>query len=186
MGNHVCPVWVGYLLVSPLRKLLHNPTRILGSYISEGMKALDIGAAMGFFSIPLARMVGASGKVICVDVQPTMIAKLKKRAQKAGVAERIETRVCAPDSLDLKDLAGQIDFALAFAIVHEVPDASRFFFEVHECLQEERMLLLAEPTGRVTQKAFAASVLAAEQSGLAIVNHPRIRGTYAVLFRKQR
>ena len=43
MAKHVCPVWVGYLLASPLRKLFHNPKKILGPYVEEGMKVLDIG-----------------------------------------------------------------------------------------------------------------------------------------------
>ena len=27
MAEHVCPVWVGYLLASPLRKLIQNPRK---------------------------------------------------------------------------------------------------------------------------------------------------------------
>ena len=80
MAEHVCPVWVGYLLASPLRKIFQNPDKILSAYVKEGMKVLDIGCAMGFFSLPMARMVGSGGKVICVDIQPNMLSSLKKRA----------------------------------------------------------------------------------------------------------
>jgi len=41
---HVCPVWVGYLLASPLRKLLQNPDKILAPYVKPGMTVLDVGA----------------------------------------------------------------------------------------------------------------------------------------------
>ena len=98
MAERVCPVWVGYLLASPVRKLFQNPKKILAPYVEDGMKVLDVGCAMGFFSLPLARMIGSNGKVICVDVQEKMIKSLEKRAQKAGLANRIETRVCRHNS----------------------------------------------------------------------------------------
>ena len=75
MAEHVCPWWLGYFLASPLRKLMQNPDTILSGHISEGMTALDVGSAMGFFSIPMARLVGASGKVICVDLGGKSIVK---------------------------------------------------------------------------------------------------------------
>ena len=123
MAEHVCPWWVGYLLVSPLRSLFQKPERILGAYVREGMTVLDAGCAMGFFSLPLARMVGEKGRVICVDMQERMIRSLEKRANKAGLLDRIETRVCAPTNLELADLEGQVDFAVAIAVVHETRDA---------------------------------------------------------------
>ena len=69
MAEHICPWWVGYLLVCPIRRWFQAPDKILSPYITEGMTVLDIGPAMGFFTIPAARMVGYSGKVIAVDVQ---------------------------------------------------------------------------------------------------------------------
>ena len=73
-GHHVCPWWVGYLIASPLRKLGENPDTILAPLVEPGMTTVDIGCAMGFFSLPLARMVGGSGRVVCVDVQERMLA----------------------------------------------------------------------------------------------------------------
>lgn len=62
MKQRVCPVWMGYLLVSPLRKLFMGPEKILGPFVRPGMKVLDIGCAMGFFSIPAAKMLGPRGE----------------------------------------------------------------------------------------------------------------------------
>ena len=89
MAKHVCPWWVGYLLISPIRRWLQDPDKILSPYISEGMTVLDVGPGMGFFTIPAARMVGNSGRVIAVDLQEKMLKSLVKRAEKAGVAGRI-------------------------------------------------------------------------------------------------
>ena len=89
MAEHVCPVWVGYLLASPIRRLFHNPQQLLEDYVQPGMTVLDVGCAMGFFSIPMAKWVGPRGRVLCVDVQEKMLRSLKKRAQKNGLLDRI-------------------------------------------------------------------------------------------------
>ena len=124
MSDHrVCPWWLGYFLASPLRRLVQDPEKILKPYVKEGMTVLDIGSAMGFFTLPVARMVGEQGRVIAVDLQEKMIRSLQRRAQKAGLADRIETRICSSTSLGIDDLAGSVDVALAFAVLHEMPDS---------------------------------------------------------------
>jgi 2-polyprenyl-3-methyl-5-hydroxy-6-metoxy-1,4-benzoquinol methylase len=54
MAEHVCPYWAGYFLANRLRKLLQNPYKILAPYVRPNMTVLDVGSAMGFFSLPLA------------------------------------------------------------------------------------------------------------------------------------
>jgi tRNA A58 N-methylase Trm61 len=63
---------------------------------------------MGFFTLELARLVGSSGRVIAVDVQPQMIAGLRRRARKAGLLDRIDTRVVPPTSMGLDDVKGAV------------------------------------------------------------------------------
>jgi ubiquinone/menaquinone biosynthesis C-methylase UbiE len=185
MAKMLCPVWVGYLLASPLRRLLENPEKMLDPYIREGMKVLDIGCAMGFFSLPFARMVGSSGKVVCVDVQEKMIRSLKKRAQKADLSDRIETRVCQPHSLTIADLKEAIDFAVAMSVVHEVPDVPNFFSEIYETIKPTGELLVAEPKGHVSEQDFDTTVSHAQYNGFAVVETPRIGRYRAVLFEKK-
>lgn len=56
MTKHsVCPWWLGYLLVTPLRRFLHDPEKILGDYVDEGMTVVEPGPGMGFFTAELAR-----------------------------------------------------------------------------------------------------------------------------------
>ena len=128
MSHGVCPWWLGYLLASPLRRLLQDPVEIVKPYAEEGMTVLDVGCGMGFFSLPLANLVGEKGRVVCIDLQEKMIKGLLTRAKKAGLTDRIDARVCSQSSLGVSDLAGKIDFALAFALVHEVPDKDMFIF----------------------------------------------------------
>lgn len=185
MAERVCPVWVGYLLASPLRKLLQNPKKILGPYVEEGINVLDIGCAMGFFSLPLAQMVGPNGKVICVDMQARMINSLEKRAIKAGLTNRIETRICHRYSLGLDDLKEEIDLALAIAVVHEVPNTSNFFSEICETIKPDGRFLVVEPRGHVSKEDFKITVSVAEQNGFKVVDSPRIGRGRVVLLQKR-
>jgi 2-polyprenyl-3-methyl-5-hydroxy-6-metoxy-1,4-benzoquinol methylase len=184
MVQHVCPVWMGYVLANPTRKLFQNPGRILRPYVNEGMKVLDIGCAMGFFSLPLARMVGAGGKVICVDIQERMIKLLEKRARKAGLSGRIETLVCNDKSLGLDGIKETVDFALAFAVVHEVSDPAGFFSEIHGAMKPAGRLLASEPKGRVSEKDFDRTISVAERNGFLVMERPRIRSSRAVVLQK--
>lgn len=185
MVHRVCPWWIGYLLASPLRKYLgQDPIQILGPYVHKGMTVLEPGPGMGFFTIPLAQLVGRSGRVIAIDLQPKMIAGLKRRAAKARVLDRIDARVTSAETMGLTELEGKVDFTLAFAVVHEFPDAAKFFAEVALASKPGAQLLLAEPAGHVPEKAFAAEVSAAAASGLAAQHPPSIARSHVALLMK--
>ena len=182
--HRVCPWWVGYLLASPIRRLLQKPEVILAGQVREGMTALDVGCAMGFFSLPLATLVGPTGRVVCVDLQERMIRSLEKRARKAGLLDRLETRVCSATSFELDDLKDTVDFAVAFAMLHETPDAAAALAQISSALAPGGRLLISEPSGHVSAAAFDESVTAAEACGLHCVERPRIRGGTSALLEK--
>jgi SAM-dependent methyltransferase len=179
-----CPVWIGHLLASPVRALFQNPQKILATYLAPGARVLEVGPGMGFFTLPMARLIGPEGRVFSVDVQEKMLAGLTSRARRAGLAGRIEARVCEPGSLGVADLAGTIDFVLAFAVVHEIGDAARFFGEVQEVLKPRGRILFAEPTGHVSADAFDESISAARRCGLEKVESPKIARSHAAVLRR--
>jgi FkbM family methyltransferase len=185
MAKHVCPVRVGYLLSNPLRKLFHNPGKILGPYIKEGMTVLDVGCAMGFFSLPAASMVGSNGKVICVDIQKEMIQKLEKRATKAGLISRVETRLCNEESLNIYDLTGKIDFAFAIAVVHETSDSSAFFYQIYQSLKLGHKFLVIEPGFHVSVEDFDKSISIAQESGFIVSDKPKSRNSRIVVLKNK-
>ncbi len=184
MAHRVCPWWLGYLLACPLRRWAHDPVKILAPFVREGMTVVEPGPGMGFFTLPLARMVGTGGRVVVVDIEPRMLESLRRRAARAGLAERIETRLARPESLGLDELAGRVDFVLAFAVVHEMPSVASFFAEAARMLKPNACLLLAEPVGHIHAAEFSAELEAAAQAGLEVVEKPLIRRSSAALLRK--
>lgn len=178
MAEHVCPWWVGYLLISPLRRWLQNPEKILSPYISEGMTVLELGPGMGFFTIPAARMVGNSGRVIAIDVQERMLKALARRAHKAELSGRIVTKLCGPASIGISD---PIDLCLALYVVHEVPDAASLFSQIKNILKPTGKLLLSEPSGHVSEEEFQRTLALASEAGFKVVGKPEIKRSRSVL-----
>ncbi len=184
-AHRVCPWWLGYLLASPLRRLAFNPGKLLAPYVRPGMTVLEPGPGMGFFTLELALRVGPSGRVIAIDIQERMLNRLKRRAAKAGVIDRVEARLAAANSLGISDLAGKVDFTLAFAVVHEMPSAASFFGEVAQASKPGAQILFAEPAGHVKKDLFEEEIEAAVKAGLAAVSPLSVKRSQAVLLRKQ-
>ncbi|MGO9120889.1 MAG: class I SAM-dependent methyltransferase [Desulfomonilaceae bacterium] len=179
MAKHVCPWWLGYLLACPIRRWFQNPEKILSPYINEGMTVLEIGPGMGFFTIPAARMVGAGGKVIVVDVQEKMLKALVKRAKKAGVADRIVPKLIEPDSIGVSE---PIDLCLLFYVVHEVPDPASLFSQIKAILKPGGKVLIVEPVGwYVIEKGFQENLAKASAAGLKVIGKPQIRRSRSAL-----
>lgn len=184
MAKRVCPWWLGYFLASPVRRWISDdPAKLLAPYVHDGMTVLEPGPGMGYFTLELASLVGSTGRVIAVDIQPRMIANLKRRARKAGLLDRIDLRLVSADSLGVNDLAGKVDFTLAFALVHEMPSAAHFFKEAAQASKPGGTLLLAEPSGHVKEDEFAAEVKDAAAAGFMVTAHPRVRRCRAALLR---
>jgi predicted methyltransferase len=182
--HRVCPWWLGYWLLNPFRKLGQNPRTILAPYVREGMTVLEPGPGMGFFTLELAGMVGPSGRVIAVDVQPRMLDKLKRRLAKAGLEGRVDTRIATADSMGPADLRGVADLTVAFYVVHEFRDHGRFSVEVAEASKPGSSILLAEPAGHVDSATFAAELQAAEDAGFCVVARSAIRRSLTAVLQK--
>jgi ubiquinone/menaquinone biosynthesis C-methylase UbiE len=179
MPGRVCPWQGGYFIDNPLRRLLHNPEKIVGPYVKPGMIVMDVGCGMGLFSIAMARMVGENGQVIAVDLQQQMLDVLWRRAQRANVADRIQLHKCEQDRLGVDTLT---DFAVAFMMIHEVPDQRRLLGEIHGCLKPDGRLLVTEPRLHVSGKAFGQTVAVAKELGFRPMGEPRVHGCRAVVF----
>jgi ubiquinone/menaquinone biosynthesis C-methylase UbiE len=168
MAHRVCPAWVGYFLLLPLRKLFENPNKILKPLVQEGMTVLEPGCGMGFFTLTLAKLVGATGRVIAVDIQPKMLSALSRRMQKAGLLARVEPRQAEADSLGIGDLAGVVDFAAAIHVVHEMPSAGRFFSETWTALKPGSKILVIEPKWHVGYGQFKETAAVATDAGFSV------------------
>jgi ubiquinone/menaquinone biosynthesis C-methylase UbiE len=158
--------------------LIHNPEKILGQYIFRGQTVMDIGCGLGLFSLSMARLVGEEGRVIAVDFQEKMLRVLEKRARKAGLMSRIFLHQSRRDGLHV---TGTVDFALAFWMVHEVPDRKSLFSEIAGLLEPGGRFLLAEPKVHVGGQDFRRILGEASAEGLKPLERLPVRLSRAVL-----
>jgi ubiquinone/menaquinone biosynthesis C-methylase UbiE len=181
---HVCPWWLGPLLASPARCLVQDASPIVAPFVRAGMTVLEPGPGMGHFTTELVRRVGPNGRVVAVELQPQMLVGLGRRLRRRELLGRVELRQAQPDRLGVADLAGQVDFALAFSLVHELANPASFFAEVASTLTADGRLLVAEPRGHVSESDFAKTVDIAQAAGLEVAGRLKIRWSRAVSLRR--
>jgi hypothetical protein len=77
-----------------------------------------------------------------------------------------------------------MDFVLAFYMVHELPDQSVFFDEIHAHLQPRGQLLVVEPPFHVSKEAFDETINRATTVGFEKTHQPRVMFSKTALLRK--
>ncbi|MDZ7289496.1 MAG: class I SAM-dependent methyltransferase [candidate division KSB1 bacterium] len=180
MDEHVCPWWFAYTFDHRFRRLIHQPEKMLNGLVRDGHTVIDIGCGMGFFAIAMAKMVGESGRVIAVDLQAKILEVLQRRARKSGVLSRIHLHQCEQDRLGISE---PVDFALAFWMVHEVPDTKNLLRQVRALLKPKAHFLVVEPKIHVPHARFKQIVDSACEVGLKIDSEPQVAMSRAVVFK---
>lgn len=179
--GRVCPVERAGSLDSGIRRWVQNPRKILAPHIREGMVVLDMGCGPGFFSIELAQMVGKSGRVIASDLQEGMLQKLREKIKGTDLAQRITLHRCQESSVGLSE---QVDFVLAFYMIHELPDQGHFFGEIASLLKPNGQILIVEPPLHVSRRAFEDTLMAAQNAGLKLLERPSVLFSKAALLQR--
>lgn len=165
--HSVCPWWLGYTFLIPFRKYQHDPYKIIGPHLKRGMTVMDYGCAMGYFSIPLAKMTGSKGTVYCVDIQKKMLTKLRNRAEKHNVSAVIKT-LQVGENYNPTELKERLDFVLLFMVAHEVPDQATLFNDLYSMLKPGGKILFFEPQGHVKPDDFEKSLQLANAVGFKV------------------
>ncbi len=179
--NKVCSVEHAGALDLRIRKLLHNPRKILKPYIKEGMSVLDVGCGPGYFTIDMARMVGKSGHLTAVDLQEGMLEIVKRKINKANLENIIALHQCKKTEIGL---TGQFDFVLVFWMLHEVPDVNVFLKELYSLLKQGGKILIAEPKFHVSKAEFNNSKAEMSKTGFKLMNEPPVFFSRTVVLSK--
>ena len=182
--GHLCPWWLGYLLINPFRRIYQNPVKLLGPFVEKGMTVLEPGCGMGYFTLDVARLVGPGGRIVAVDIQETMLSSLKRRAARAGLLDRLETHLVKDRDIGVAHLSGQIDMAFAFYMLHEVEGLPGFFEQVIDSLKPGGRFLIVEPRGHVSSDKFDFILDIARHAGFRVIDRPKITSGRTALLDK--
>jgi len=181
--NRVCPAEFAGALDFSLRKLIHNPKKILRPYLCKGMTVLDFGCGPGFFSIEMAHQVGSSGKVVAADLQDGMLDKVREKIRKKSLGNIIELHKCQKDGIGLSINPKKFDFVLLFYVLHEIPNQSSLLKEIKSLLKPDGRILIVEPKFHVSREDFCKTMETVANLGFNVIEQPKIILSRSVIIR---
>jgi ubiquinone/menaquinone biosynthesis C-methylase UbiE len=144
-GREIAPVMgvggAGWL-ERPEREAEEEPARAIEALdIKPGMTVADIGAGSGYYTVRLARKVGADGKVYATDIQVGMLSIIQRRAAMEKLTNIVPVLGAADDP---KLPAGSVDLALMVDVYHELAAPQAFVRRLREALKPDGRLVLIE------------------------------------------
>ncbi len=133
------PSWAAWLLDSSARRLFFRRSRVIESArIEPGMRVLEIGSGNGYVSESVAETIGRDGSLVCLDIQPAMLSKVRSRR-----IDPAPVLVCASaDSLPFQDR--YFDLVLMVCVLGETPDKVAVFRACKRVLRSGGTLAITE------------------------------------------
>lgn len=117
-----CPKEIGdrsfpaFVMDNFIRRMFLSPEKLVSKYVTPATIVADLGCGSGYFTLPMAKIIGSSGKVYAVDFDPKAIEHLKKKAAKHGYENVIETHVSSAAEVDFLE-SGSVDFVFAHGLL---------------------------------------------------------------------
>ncbi len=117
----------------PTRDEWQKPEKVIAAMqIAPGMIVADVGAGTGYFEPYLSRAVGATGKILALDVEPDMVRHLDERVAHEGLAN-VSARLVASD--DPRLVPGSVDRVLIVDTWHHIANRSGYSARLRAALK---------------------------------------------------
>jgi ubiquinone/menaquinone biosynthesis C-methylase UbiE len=137
-----CPPWLGCLLENTYMKTVAGSAMLIErAGLEPGMKVLDAGCGPGRLTLPAARRVGPTGRVVAIDIQAKMLRQLSQRVQQQGLTniEPIHGGIGA--GLLARDA---FDRAFLVTVLGEIPDREAALADIYQALKAGGWLSVTE------------------------------------------
>lgn len=164
----------------PARDAWQKPTELVAAMgVVPGSVVADIGAGTGYFNRHLAAATGASGKVIAVDIEPTLVAHMAARATSEGTAN-VEARLGRAEDPGLA--AGEVDLVLLVDTYHHIDGREAYFRRLRDALKPGGRLVVVDfkagelPIGPPPEHRIPPETVAAElqTAGWTVTGTPEV------------
>ncbi len=138
-----CPVWLRWLVEidNPFTRTNRAAFIIETLALSDGMAVLDAGCGPGRLTVPLARSVGETGRVVALDIQPGMLARARTRTEAAGCTN-VEFVVAALGEGRLP--SNRFDRGVLVTVLGEIPNRAAALAELFDALKPGGILAVVE------------------------------------------
>jgi ubiquinone/menaquinone biosynthesis C-methylase UbiE len=138
-----CPSWLGWMveLDNPFTRVNHARFIVDHLGLEPGMKVLDAGCGPGRVTLPLAEAVGPQGEVVALDVQDEMLARVRAKAEAAGLTN---VRYLQAELGEGKLPLGDFDRIVLVSVLGEIPRQAAALQELHAALKPGGLLSITE------------------------------------------
>jgi ubiquinone/menaquinone biosynthesis C-methylase UbiE len=136
--SHLGAAWLDRANRDEVQRPVHV-LDVLG--VREGQTVADIGCGSGYFTVHLSHRVGARGKVYATDLQPEMLALLKKKTDKEKITNVVPVLATEDDA---KLPEGALDLILLVDVYHELPKPAETLAQFKKALRPGGRLALVE------------------------------------------
>jgi len=179
-------------LERPEREQKERTDLLLGLLaLRPGDTVADIGAGTGYFSLPIARLVGPTGRVLAVDIQPEMLTIIEERARAGKIANIVPILATETDPM-LPD--NTVDLVLMVDAYHEFSFPREVMTRVVDALSEDGRIVLVEyreedlavPIKRLHKMSVAQAKREMAAVGLVLDQlHDNLPWQHVMVFRRQ-
>jgi ubiquinone/menaquinone biosynthesis C-methylase UbiE len=179
-GRGAYPHELAFLLTLPLRRLIQSPRTLVGRlHLQPDSRVLELGPGPGYFSVEITRELPRGGLVL-FDLQREMLAKARRRLQRAGEANAAFVQ---GDGSRLPFRSGSFDVAFLVAVLGEVPDTAGCLRSLRRVLRPGGLLSISETVGDPDALSQADVRALAESHGFEFVDVFVDRAGFAASFR---
>lgn len=109
--------------------------------VQPGQTICDLGCGNGFYTLRLAELVGPTGKVLAVDIQPEMLSMLNERLQQANI-QNVEPILGSVIDPHLPDAS--VDLMLLVDVYHEFSHPVHMLRAIRKALKPGGRMVLVE------------------------------------------
>ena len=151
--------------------------------VTPGMSVADIGAGEGYYTVRLARMVGAKGRVLAQDIVPETRDRLGVRVEREGL-DNVTVRLGLSD--DPKLPAASFDRIFLVHMYHEVEQPYPFLWHLRAGLKPGGLVVVVDAKRPVKRHGIPPALLRCELAslGLSLVRETALEGadSYMALY----
>jgi ubiquinone/menaquinone biosynthesis C-methylase UbiE len=109
--------------------------------LEPGSVVADVGAGDGAYALPLARMVGPTGRVVAVDISTRALERLRARIDRDGASN---VTVVQGDTDNPKLEPASVDAVLIVNAYHEMTEYASMLGHIRAALKPEGRLVIAD------------------------------------------
>jgi SAM-dependent methyltransferase len=133
--------------------------------VKAGMSLADVGAGEGYYTVRLARVVGAKGRVLAEDIMPDVRDQLSDRVQRQRL-DNVAVKLGTADNPMLP--AGSFDRVFLVHMYHEVASPYAFLWHLREGVKPDGLVIVVDSDRPVRQHGIPPAQVKCELGALGL------------------